>query len=96
MPYAHILEWPTFLVHENIVQFVQGVQSLHHVPKHRVLPVEVVDVVAQCDEELAATAALGPVLQTGGNCHRHGPLFFVFEPRYEFGCEVAWGFGALP
>ena len=95
MPYPYILQWSSLLVRKDVVQLVQGILSLHYVPKHRMLSVEVVDILTKRDEKLAPTSTLRPILQCGSDCHGDGAFRFVLETGNELWREVPWGLFAF-
>ena len=91
MPYPHVLQRPSILVHKDIIELLERVEPLDDVPEHRMLPVEVFHVVRKCDEELAPAAALVLLADRRRNRHRDCAPRAVLEARYEFGREIARG-----
>src|SRR5216683_7853318 len=90
MSYPNILERSPVLVHEYLIYLVQGVQTLHHMTKHRMLPVEVFDVVRKCNEELTSAATGGLAFYGGCNGHRNGTFRRVLQAWYDFRNEITW------
>ena len=64
-------------------------ESKKYMPKYRMLPVEILDVVRQCYEELAAASTLVFVSHSGRDGHRNCAPSAVLEARNELGSEVA-------
>ena len=89
MPYPDILERPPILVHVHLIDLVKRVQALDDMPERGVLPVQVLDVVSQRDEELASTAALLSPLHPGRDRHGDCALVRVLQPGDDFRNEVA-------
>ena len=88
MPDSNIFEGPSILVREYIIQLIQRLQSFHHMTEYSVFPIQVVDIVGQCDEELTAASA---VCAVNCWCYGHGyrALVRVLEPWYDLRDEVA-------
>lgn len=58
MSYSNVLVRTGVLVRKDFINLLQGLLALHNVPKHRVLAIKIVDIVAQRNEELTATSTL--------------------------------------
>lgn len=88
MPDSNIFEGPSILVREYIIQLIQRLQSFHHMTEHSVFPIQVVDIVGQCDEELTAASA---VCAVNCWCYGHGyrALVGVLEAWNDLGGKVA-------
>lgn len=87
MSYPHILEWSAILIREDIVQFVQRIQTFYDVPKHSVFPIEIFYVVCKCDEKLAAAATFLAV-HRGCDSHRHSAFLGVLQLWHDFWGEI--------
>jgi hypothetical protein len=83
VPDPHVLQRAPAAVHEDVVELVKRIKALDDAAEHGVLPVEVVDVVRERDEELAARAAR--VRRDG---HADRPARGVLQAREELRLEV--------
>ena len=92
MPYPNILQRPTILVSEDVVQLIQRIHSFHDMPKYCVLPIQVVDPIRERNEELRATSALLP-LECRSNRHGHSAFVCMLEMRNHLRREVPLGLG---
>lgn len=89
MSNSDILERSPIMIRENVIQLVQRVESLDYMSKHRMLPIQIVYIIRQGDEELTSTTSTVLVIYSRGHSHGDGSFVFVFETRDEFGCEVS-------
>ena len=92
MPNPHILKRPSIFIHKDLIQLIQRLQSLYNMPKHRVFPVQVPNLVCKGYEELAPTTSYRPILTVlNGGCDSHGDRSFVgvLEAGYKLGGEIS-------
>lgn len=88
MPYSYVLKGPVCLVHKHLVQFVQSVKPLHDVTENSMFSVQVVDIIAESDEELTPTATLLAV-QGRRHSHRHRTSIGVLELGKDFRWKIS-------
>lgn len=90
MSYSNILERSPVLIHKNLIYLVEGIQTLHDMPEHRVLPIEVFDAIRKRNEKLASTATGGLAFYAGCNGHGNGTFFRVLQARNNLRSKIAW------
>jgi hypothetical protein len=83
--YSNILERSPLLVQKRIVDPIERVEPLNHMPKHRMLPVEILDIVREGDEELGSA----PCRLGRRDGHGDGSLADVLEGVADLGGEVS-------
>lgn len=83
----NILQWSPLLINKHIIQLIQHLHPLHHPPKHRMLSIQVLDILCQSEEELTAASP------AGSDSHGQGAFRGVFEGFGNLGWEVARGGG---
>jgi hypothetical protein len=90
MSYPNILERSSLLVHKYFIYLVQGIQPLHHMPKHRMFPIEVLDTVRKRDKELTSAATERLTFYGRRDGHGNGTLLRVLQTGYDLWNEITW------
>jgi hypothetical protein len=90
MSYPNILERSPILIHENLIYLVQGIKTLHDMPEHRVLPIEVFNAIRKRNKKLASTAAGRLAFYVGRNGHRNGTFLGVLQAGHNLRSKIAW------
>ena len=90
MSYSNILKRSPVLIHKNLIYLVQGIQTLHDMPEHCVLPIEVFDAIRKRNEKLASTATGGLAFYAGCNGHGNCTFSGVLQARNNLRGKIAW------